>query len=331
MSDDTQADPYDTLGLLPGAPPELIRAAFKAQAAIHHPDHNAGSAASHAMMQELTAARDVLTNQDLRKRYDSSIGWQSNAPRTMAEARCLIADMQSTISTQQRQIDAERRRNSQRLQAELDAQRAEILRELEAQLPQAEELFRQRAWAGVQNQVAQLLADRDEVIDELRSELAAARSMPRVVLRAPTPSRHGPARWVLVLALALAALIALGALGLSCHQIATSAAGFGPDAASWPEWLRQPAVIVAVPYVTSVALLALSLATMKREQIWLMVGPILALFGLSLARSSAAAEHVWPGLPDQLAGWLGGYLAVFALAWVLWIVVPWPAKERFRR
>ncbi len=32
-------DPYQTLHLLPSAPPELIRAAFKCLAAIFHPDH----------------------------------------------------------------------------------------------------------------------------------------------------------------------------------------------------------------------------------------------------------------------------------------------------
>ncbi len=32
-------DPYVTLHLLPTAPPELVRAAYKALAVLHHPDH----------------------------------------------------------------------------------------------------------------------------------------------------------------------------------------------------------------------------------------------------------------------------------------------------
>nr|WP_300146178.1 DnaJ domain-containing protein [Propionicimonas sp.] len=329
MSDDLQADPYDTLGLLPGASPALVRAAFKVQAAVHHPDHNAGSADSHEMMLKLTAARDALADPDLRSRYDRSLREQSSAPRTMAEARRLLADQQSTIHTLERAVDAERRRQSHELQAELDAQKARILSELEAQLPQAEEILRQRALAQLRIQIAQELADRENMIDVLRSELAAAHSIPRVVLRAPVPDRHGPARWALVIVLSLAALVAVVALGLSCHQIAVSAAIAAPDAASWPDWLRQPTVVALVPYVTSIVLLGFSVASLERERIWLIIGPVVALACVAVIRSSAVG-HLWSELPGQLAAWLGWYLAVYLLAWVLWIAVPRPARTRFR-
>jgi len=38
----TLVDPYTTLWLLPGAPPELVRAAFKCLATLHHPDKPGG-------------------------------------------------------------------------------------------------------------------------------------------------------------------------------------------------------------------------------------------------------------------------------------------------
>ena len=49
-------DPYRTLHLLPSAPPEVIRAAYKALAMKHHPDHGGDTAA----MQKINAAFKVL-------------------------------------------------------------------------------------------------------------------------------------------------------------------------------------------------------------------------------------------------------------------------------
>ena len=49
-------DPYRTLHLLPSAPPEVIRAAFKALAMKHHPDHGGDE----EQMKRLNAAFKML-------------------------------------------------------------------------------------------------------------------------------------------------------------------------------------------------------------------------------------------------------------------------------
>jgi len=49
-------DPYVTLHLLPSAPPELVKVAYRCLAQIHHPDHGGDTAA----MQRINAAFKML-------------------------------------------------------------------------------------------------------------------------------------------------------------------------------------------------------------------------------------------------------------------------------
>ena len=49
-------DPYVTLHLLPSAPPELVKVAYRCLAQIHHPDHGGDTAA----MQRINAAFKLL-------------------------------------------------------------------------------------------------------------------------------------------------------------------------------------------------------------------------------------------------------------------------------
>ncbi len=49
-------DPYTALWLLPGAPPEVIKAAYRALALMNHPDHGGDTAA----MQRINAAFKLL-------------------------------------------------------------------------------------------------------------------------------------------------------------------------------------------------------------------------------------------------------------------------------
>lgn len=50
------SDPYQTLGVSPGAPDAEVRAAYRRLVQIHHPDHNHGSAESARRFEEVQAA-----------------------------------------------------------------------------------------------------------------------------------------------------------------------------------------------------------------------------------------------------------------------------------
>jgi curved DNA-binding protein CbpA len=74
---------YTTLGLVPTAAPEVIRAAYKALALICHPDKTmhlaAEERASHASaFKDVQAAYDVLCNPSLRAAYDAQFARHAN-------------------------------------------------------------------------------------------------------------------------------------------------------------------------------------------------------------------------------------------------------------
>lgn len=55
----TSADAYQALHLLPSAPPEVVKAAYRALAQKHHPDHSGDT----ATMQKINTAFDLLSKQ----------------------------------------------------------------------------------------------------------------------------------------------------------------------------------------------------------------------------------------------------------------------------
>jgi hypothetical protein len=59
---------YEILGVSPSAPPEVIRAAYRALAKTHHPD---GSKADKEKFLELKRAHDILMDPDQRANYDA--------------------------------------------------------------------------------------------------------------------------------------------------------------------------------------------------------------------------------------------------------------------
>ena len=63
-------DPYEVLGLKPGASDKEIRAAYRKLAKQHHPDLNPGNEASEARFKEVSAANELLSDADKRARYD---------------------------------------------------------------------------------------------------------------------------------------------------------------------------------------------------------------------------------------------------------------------
>jgi curved DNA-binding protein CbpA len=60
-----QGDPYQILGLKPGATDDDIRIAFRALAKQHHPDMNPGNKDSEDRFKEITTAHDLLIGKNI--------------------------------------------------------------------------------------------------------------------------------------------------------------------------------------------------------------------------------------------------------------------------
>ncbi|MBU6475256.1 MAG: DnaJ domain-containing protein [Alphaproteobacteria bacterium] len=70
---------YQRLGVLRGAPAEVIRAAYKALAQTNHPDKNLDNPAATEAMQEINQAYAVLSDPQKRAEYDLWLGRQEAA------------------------------------------------------------------------------------------------------------------------------------------------------------------------------------------------------------------------------------------------------------
>lgn len=97
----TDQDPYTLLGLLPDAPAEAIRQAYRRQAALIHPDRQppARKAAAAEQMRQLNAARDLLLDPARRRAYDQA--HQAAAPWP-EPARPVYHDMWSDAAVDRR-------------------------------------------------------------------------------------------------------------------------------------------------------------------------------------------------------------------------------------
>jgi curved DNA-binding protein CbpA len=62
---------YDALGVPPTATELEIKKAYRKLAIVTHPDKNPGDETAHERFQAIGEAYQVLSNVDLRKRYDA--------------------------------------------------------------------------------------------------------------------------------------------------------------------------------------------------------------------------------------------------------------------
>lgn len=81
---------YDNLKVSHDAPPEVIRAAYRALCSKYHPDHSAGDARSVQVMQLLNAAYEVLSDPARRQSHDRWIE-QAAAERLPGQPSAVVA------------------------------------------------------------------------------------------------------------------------------------------------------------------------------------------------------------------------------------------------
>jgi curved DNA-binding protein CbpA len=65
-------DYYQTLGVSPDAPPEVIRAAYRVLAQKHHPDRNDQARDAHEITTRINEAYSVLSDPEQRRAYDEA-------------------------------------------------------------------------------------------------------------------------------------------------------------------------------------------------------------------------------------------------------------------
>ncbi|CAG8009504.1 unnamed protein product [Penicillium nalgiovense] len=70
---------YDALGVPPTATELEIKKAYRKLAIVTHPDKNPGDETAHERFQAIGEAYQVLSNEDLRKRYDK-FGKEESVP-----------------------------------------------------------------------------------------------------------------------------------------------------------------------------------------------------------------------------------------------------------
>lgn len=87
------ADLYEILGVTPHASSEEIKRAFRQKAREHHPDANPDDPAAEEQFKAVTAAYEVLSDPDRRRRYDT----YGDEGRAGADAGFGIGDLFETI------------------------------------------------------------------------------------------------------------------------------------------------------------------------------------------------------------------------------------------
>ena len=80
-------DPYDVLGVAKTATPEEIRKAYRQLAKKLHPDLNPGDKHAEDRFKEVSAANDLLSDPDKRKRYDAGEIDASGAEKAPPQGR----------------------------------------------------------------------------------------------------------------------------------------------------------------------------------------------------------------------------------------------------
>lgn len=82
---------YDRLAVSRDAPPEVIRAAYRALSQRHHPDRNPGDASAASAMQAINEAYAVLADPLQRRAYDATLAAMADRVRTCSSVAAPIA------------------------------------------------------------------------------------------------------------------------------------------------------------------------------------------------------------------------------------------------
>ncbi|WP_081056747.1 MULTISPECIES: J domain-containing protein [Burkholderia cepacia complex] len=104
---------YDVLSVARDAPPEVVRAAYKALSQKWHPDKNPRAEAAE-VMRAINVAYAVLSDATARTQYDRTLeeanaAWATNSPHRQS-ARSYSTEAESASHTSQRQSEPKPRR-----------------------------------------------------------------------------------------------------------------------------------------------------------------------------------------------------------------------------
>ena len=90
-----EKDYYNVLGVAKNASAAEIKKAYRKLAQQHHPDANPGNTQAEDRFKEISAAYDVLGDEDKRKQYDqvrdmaaSGFGWANASVHVSASFKC---------------------------------------------------------------------------------------------------------------------------------------------------------------------------------------------------------------------------------------------------
>jgi curved DNA-binding protein CbpA len=159
----SRRDPYEVLGVKPGASAEELHDAYRTMVKLHHPDRNGGSAESTRRFQEVQAAYDLV-----RERRASD-------PRHRRPPGPPPASGDPSVEARMRDLERELREAAQAARQRASAAAREAMRDASGrpERPSDEEL----GYYTTDDSFGKILAD---VREELSGKLSDARKHPAV-------------------------------------------------------------------------------------------------------------------------------------------------------
>ncbi len=171
----SQADPYKTLGVHPGASDAELRAAYRRLVQLHHPDHNQGSSAAARRFEEVQDAYAQITR---LRRMTPHVDHEARRSRVDPDVESRLADIERQVreahAARERARQAARRAAAQTERRPSDEELGYVTTDdtFSKLLADARDELAERWAEGQRHPAAKRVA---ELIDELAAKLAGER------------------------------------------------------------------------------------------------------------------------------------------------------------
>jgi hypothetical protein len=169
------SDPYETLGVDPGASEAEIRAAYRRLVQLHHPDHNGGSPEAARRFEEIQDAYAQITR---RRRTTPRVDQDAPRPPVDPDLESRLADIERQVreahAARERVRQAARRAQAQAERRPSDEELGYVTTDdtFSKLLADARDELAERFAEGRRHPATKRVAD---LIDELSSKLAGER------------------------------------------------------------------------------------------------------------------------------------------------------------